>query len=578
MSEKKYAIYARKSKFTGKGESVDNQIETCKNKLKEVYKLTDKEINKKVKVFKDEGFSGYNTARPNFIEMMKGCRKGEFGYVICYKIDRISRNVADFSYIFNELTEKGITFISATDNIASDGPMGKAMSQMIAVFAELERNMIAERIIDNMNEMAKRGRWLGGTTPLGYSSEKITYETADGKIKTLQALKQKPEEAEIVKKIYKKYLELGSLTQVEKYLSGKELNITTRNGNLFNRAGIREILKNPVYLINDTEALNYFNSFNIKIHNSDERDFDGMHGMIAYGRTKQTMVRNSILNDTDNDVDISNMKFKKKKTEFRDMSEWIIAIGDHEGIISGEDWVKVQKQLDEKTGWNNNFVKNNYALLSGVLVCKNCGAYMRPRKNKRILENGEHSFSYACETKLNTKDRCDAKRANGNALDEIVWKEIIKFVSESINVKQALASKKKNKGFTETDNKKQLNNLKNKEKEIEKKLNNILKAIETGKLDHIDIISKKMNELQQEQDEIQKSIIQKEKEINEAEKHIKIAEDFINKNKDIEKIFNNITIQQKQELVKKLITKIEYDGENIYINMLNMEPYCISCK
>lgn len=101
----KAAIYSRKSKFTGKGESVENQIELCKSYAKnngydDIY------------IYEDEGFSGGNINRPEFKSMMKDAAAKKFDAIICYRLDRISRNVSDFSTLIDELKVLGIDFIS----------------------------------------------------------------------------------------------------------------------------------------------------------------------------------------------------------------------------------------------------------------------------------------------------------------------------------------------------------------------------------------------------------------------------------------------------------------------------------
>ena len=93
--KRKKAIYARKSKYTGKGESIENQIDTCKHYLKTYFdiNITDDDII----VYNDEGYTGANTERPHFKEMMKAIKNNEIDTIICYRLDRISRNVLDFA-------------------------------------------------------------------------------------------------------------------------------------------------------------------------------------------------------------------------------------------------------------------------------------------------------------------------------------------------------------------------------------------------------------------------------------------------------------------------------------------------
>ena len=109
---RKVAIYSRKSKFTGKGESIGNQIELCKQSIHLSYPdLSDDDIL----IFEDEGFSGGNTNRPQFQEMLKQCRQRQIRCIVCYRLDRISRNVGDFSSLIDELNRLDITFNSISE-------------------------------------------------------------------------------------------------------------------------------------------------------------------------------------------------------------------------------------------------------------------------------------------------------------------------------------------------------------------------------------------------------------------------------------------------------------------------------
>lgn len=166
MNDKKYAIYSRKSKYTGKGESTTNQIELCLTTLKNKFPDIKKD---EILIYEDEGFSGYSTNRPAFKKLLKDIENNKIKILLFYKLDRISRNVNDFARLMSLLEAHDVSFLSATENIETLTPSGKALTYMISVFAELERNTIAERIKDNMLELAKSGVWLGGNTPTGYS-------------------------------------------------------------------------------------------------------------------------------------------------------------------------------------------------------------------------------------------------------------------------------------------------------------------------------------------------------------------------------------------------------------------------
>jgi len=391
----KIAIYSRKSKFTGKGESIENQIQLCKHYALTRFETKDEDIF----IYEDEGFSGGNTDRPQFQLLMKDAKNKKFDLLICYRLDRISRSVMDFSNTFESLENCGIGFVSIKEQFDTSTPMGKAMLYISSVFAQLERETAAERIKDNMQQLAKTGRWLGGVTPTGYKSEQVVYSDPSGKERRMFKLSPVDEELEIVKLLFDKYIELKSLTQVEQYCIMN--NVKSRNDLDLTRFSIRSILTNPVYTVADKSLYDFLieNEYDIFSH---ESEFNGEHGIMAYNKTKQ-----------DN----------KSTSRFRDVSEWIVAIGAHEGIISSDKWIRIQKLLYKNKSKKYRKVKNTNSLLSGVLFCS-CGSYMRPKMG-RVNKDGVQAFYYMCEMKEKSKrTRCDIKNVKGNELDQMVIDEI----------------------------------------------------------------------------------------------------------------------------------------------------------
>ena len=178
--KKKIAVYTRKSRFTGKGESISHQKEQC---LKKIFETQENITEDDIVFFEDEGFSGKNTKRPDFIKMRKMIEDGEIAAVYVYSLDRLSRSISDFSTFYKFLKENSVDFI--TTNVTFDSSIGgEAMLNMLSVFSEFERKLIAERIRDNMHELAKSGRWLGGTAPTGFISKEIVgSHTVDGKVR-----------------------------------------------------------------------------------------------------------------------------------------------------------------------------------------------------------------------------------------------------------------------------------------------------------------------------------------------------------------------------------------------------------
>ena len=149
------AIYSRKSRYTSKGESIGNQIDLCREYIRTHY--GDAAAEHAV-VFEDEGFSGGNLNRPDFKKMMTAAKDRKFKAIVVYRLDRISRSISDFSSLIEELGRLGIDFVSIRESFDTSSPMGRAMMYIASVFSQPEREIIAERIRDNMHELAKTGR------------------------------------------------------------------------------------------------------------------------------------------------------------------------------------------------------------------------------------------------------------------------------------------------------------------------------------------------------------------------------------------------------------------------------------
>ena len=185
-------------------------------------------------IFEDAGYSGKNTDRPNFQKMMSQIRSGAFTHLLVWKIDRISRNLIDFSSMYKELKELGVVFVSKNEQFDTSTAMGEAMLKIILVFAELERNITSERVTATMISRASNGQWNGGRVPFGYDYD---YDT-----KTFSVNEQ---ESVIVKLIHDKYEEMQSLVQEARYLN--EHDFRTREGNEWSPVTLLIILRNIFY-------------------------------------------------------------------------------------------------------------------------------------------------------------------------------------------------------------------------------------------------------------------------------------------------------------------------------------------
>ena len=186
-------------------------------------------------VFEDAGYSGKNTDRPQYQQMIERVHQGEFSHLIVWKIDRISRNLKDFTELYDDLKDCKVTFISKNEQFDTSSAMGEAMLKIILVFAELERKLTAERVFSIMLSRAEKGLWNGASVPLGYVwSKELKFPTID------------PTEAATVSEIFNLYELLQSTVRVSNKLNTDHYK-TKRNGTWVAKT-VHGILTNPFYI------------------------------------------------------------------------------------------------------------------------------------------------------------------------------------------------------------------------------------------------------------------------------------------------------------------------------------------
>lgn len=559
--DRKIAIYSRKSKFTGKGDSIENQIELCRKYIAYKFQIED---HNQLLIFEDEGFSGKDTNRPRFQEMLNSCRKKEIKAIVCYRLDRISRNISDFAVLYKELEQLDIEFCSVNENFETSNSMGKAMMYLSSVFAQLERDVIAERIRDNMLELAKSGRWLGGTTPLGYQQiGNKTYYEMNGHSRISYHLKENPDEISTVQLIFNKFLELNSLTKLETYLMNHF--IKSRKNNNFSRFALRSILNNPVYAAADKDTLNYFSDLGTIIYHEPDK-FDGRHGLMVYNKTDQA---------------------SGKSHKMHDYCEWIVAVGKHPPLISGKEWIKVQSLLEQNKSKSYRKPKNTNALLSGLLFCADCGNYMRPKTNKRVDENGNKTFSYLCETKdKSRKNLCDIKNPQGNLLDKMVCDEIKRIAQgeDSHKFHEQLLLAKKQLLSKETANTTELDQLQKAFRDKEQEIRNLVLSLSHSTDSPAQAyINTQINALHEEKLQIEHQI---ENLNNLLQNQNLLLADFdilIRKLSSFSDSFDMMTIEEKRATLRLLIDKVIWDGTQIHLYLSGstdnyLEPNSGGCK
>lgn len=539
------AIYSRKSKFTGKGESIDNQVELCKEYIRMHYGESALE---NIIIYEDEGFSGGNLNRPDFKKMMEVARKHKFKAIIVYRLDRVSRNISDFAGLIEELSRLDIAFVSIKEQFDTGSPMGRAMMYIASVFSQLERETIAERIRDNMHELAKTGRWLGGTTPTGYASESVKSVTVDGKTKNACKLKLIPEEAGIVKMIYDLYVETDSQTVTETELM--KWGIKTKNDNYYTRFSIKAILQNPVYLIADQDAYDYFAKMDANLFSSKE-EFDGVHGIMAYNRTVQE---------------------KGHATVWRPVNQWIVSVGQHSGLIPGKVWVKVQESLERNKSKSYHKPRSNEALLTGLLYCS-CGSRMYPKLSKRKTADGKPIYTYVCKMKERSqRSVCNGKNANGNTLDMEIIEQIKMLKDDQRTFIDQLEQSRRFYTGNRADYEERLAALRQEKANTEKKIEVLVDSlIDLGESTARDSVAKRIEQMNQQCQETEVHI----RELECLTSQHALSELEFDVMRQLLSVFKSgideMTIEQKRAAIRTLVRKVVWDGVNAHVVLFGVQ-------
>ena len=521
MTNKKIAIYSRKSKYTETGSSTINQIKMCKKYLINKFGPS---ITKNIVVFEDEGFTGSNTNRPQFQKMLQEFTTKEYEMLIVYRLDRISRNVLDFCSLKDTLAELKIDFCSITENFDTKTPLGSAMIMISSVFAQLERDTIAERIKDNMLELAKTGRWLGGTTPLGYKSEKKETKINNSK-KIYYELTPITDEINIVKLIFQKYLEFHSISKIEYYLKNHQ--IKTRQNKYFSRIAIISILKNISYCQADKDILKYLSNQKIKVY---AKNTASSHkSFVSYNKRKVQKTKNG----------------KNRKNIMNNQKDWIIAISNHPGIISGKDWLTINQELQNKT--HQTIKKNHLAssILKDILHCHQCQKKMQAKILKTTDQLGQRNFTYHCQ-----KD-CKEPNIKGNFLNKEIIKHLASIPTKNKDILEAL---KTFFPIKDVEN----NSLEEIIKTNQNKIHNLIEKLPYLDKDILPLVNQEIKELNDKNKVLKQNILSSKKTIPQRLSLTHLIQNPFD-------YFFNLDLYDQRKLLSLIIKCITYDKSKIYI-------------
>lgn len=227
------AIYTRKSTEEGLEQdfnSLDAQREACAAFIASQKHEGWKAISES---YDDGGFSGGNTNRPALQQLMADIKAGKVNTIVVYKIDRLTRSLADFAKMVEVFDQHKVSFVSVTQQFNTTTSMGRLTLNVLLSFAQFEREVTGERIRDKIAASKAKGMWMGGTIPLGYTVVE-------------KRLEPEPEEVPIIQHIFKQYLALESIPQLRSEMA--QSGYLSRSGKRFSIGILANILTNPVYI------------------------------------------------------------------------------------------------------------------------------------------------------------------------------------------------------------------------------------------------------------------------------------------------------------------------------------------
>src|SRR5258708_25901660 len=237
------AIYTRKSSEEGLEQdfnSLHAQREACeafiKSQASEGWKLIKT-------AYDDGGLSGGTMERPALLRLLADIGEGLIDVVVVYKVDRLTRALADFAKMVELFDARGISFVAVTQQFNTTTSMGRLTLNVLLSFAQFEREVTGERIRDKIAASKRKGMWMGGVPPLGYEIRE-------------RRLVVNPTEANTVRFIYERYLELGCVRQLSRELHERGIVSKVRiskkgvksGGCRFSRGALYELLANPIHI------------------------------------------------------------------------------------------------------------------------------------------------------------------------------------------------------------------------------------------------------------------------------------------------------------------------------------------
>jgi DNA invertase Pin-like site-specific DNA recombinase len=343
-----------------------------------------------VTLYQDKGFSAKNTRRPEFQKLMQDVERGMISKIIVYKLDRFSRSTSDFGQLWEFLQAHDVEFVSVNESFDTSTPIGRAMLNIIMVFAQLERETTAERVRDNYYQRVKSGAWPGGPAPFGFHVGRAS----DANGKTIPTLIPNTAELETVLHIFDSYaLQQTSLGSIARFLN--EQGIPAPRRTTWDNVSISRILHNPLYVMADQDIYFYYKSKGVQFNNPLEA-FNGFSAGMIIG------------------------KRSRSKGKYSDLHEQLFSLSNHMGVIPSSLWLTCQYKLN-RNAQIKQAGKGKHTWLSGLLKCSTCGYSIKVNKDK-------DKYYLICSGRSNLA-QCNASiSVDIRQLESVVEKELIRLL------------------------------------------------------------------------------------------------------------------------------------------------------
>ncbi len=493
------AIYTRQSVDKMDSISIESQLEYCKYETR----------GSPYKSYSDKGYSGKNTNRPAFEEMLEDIKQGKISRVIVYKLDRISRSILDFANMMEVFAEHNVEFVSSTERFDTSTPIGRAMLNICIVFAQLERETIQKRVADAYYSRSKRGFYMGGRIPYGF--EKVKTEI-DG-IKTSKYVPI-PDEAEQIRIMYSLYAdEDNSLGDIIAYFNKN--GIKHLRGGMWSAGRISEILRNPIYVMADADVYDFFKSQGANIINP-VSDYTGYNACYLYQGTVS------------------------KTRKQLDLTDKEIVLAPHQGIIPSGDWLKCRiRCLNNRQSTKT--CKATTSWLAGKVKCGKCGYGLTI-----VKANTKWHRYFVCAAALATKKE-NCQGTGGTIYADVLEEYMLNAIRNKLSEFKTLSQKKK----------KQINPKINKNKirisEIENEINDLLSKVVGANAVLMQYVNERVEGLDTERKKLQEENISLT--CNQDKQNFDVISSHVQD-------WDNIGFKDKQSVVNALIKVIHIaDGK-----------------